>query len=77
VRFSTAVNGRLRVRCCFEMGAYRIMYSTDYPHENMVECEGWFRSVDISLEDQIKIGRLNAGKLFKLVKKLSKVALTA
>jgi hypothetical protein len=29
------------------------------------------------LEDQIKIGRLNAGKLFKLEKKLPKVALTA
>jgi hypothetical protein len=43
----------------------------------MVECEEWFRSVDISLEDQIKIGRLNAMKLFKLEKKLSKLALAA
>jgi predicted TIM-barrel fold metal-dependent hydrolase len=59
------------------MGADRIMYSTDYPYGSMVECEGWYRSVDISLEDQIKIGRLNAGKLFKLEKKLPKVALTA
>ena len=77
VRFSTAVIAGLRVRRCFEMGADRIMYSTDYPHESMVECEGWFRSVDISLEDQIKIGRLNAMKLLKLEKKLSKLALAA
>jgi hypothetical protein len=43
----------------------------------MAECEEWFRSVDISLKDQIKIGRLNSEKLFKLETKLSKVAQAA
>jgi predicted TIM-barrel fold metal-dependent hydrolase len=56
------------------MGANRIVYSTDYPYESMVECEGWFKSVDIVLEDQIKIGRLNTMKVFKQ-NKLSKVSL--
>jgi hypothetical protein len=43
----------------------------------MVECEEWFQSVDIALEDQIKIGRLNTMKLFLLEIKLSKVSLAA
>ena len=43
----------------------------------MAECEKWFQSVDIALEDQIKIGRLNTMKLFKLENKLSKVSLAA
>ena len=59
------------------MGADRILYSTDYPYETMAECEEWFRSVDISLQDQVKIGRLNSEKLFKLEKTLSKVAQAA
>jgi predicted TIM-barrel fold metal-dependent hydrolase len=59
------------------MGADRILYSTDYPYETMTECEEWFRSVDISLQDQVKIGRLNSEKLFKLEKTLSKVAQAA
>jgi len=43
----------------------------------MVECEEWFQSVDIALEDQIKIGRLNTMKLFKLENKVSEVSLAA
>src|SRR5271168_4688678 len=35
-------------------------YQRGYPMESMVECDESFRSVDSSLEDQIKIGRLNA-----------------
>jgi hypothetical protein len=55
----------------------RVNGDTCGTYESMVECEEWFRSVDISLEDQIKIGRLNTMKLFKLEKKLSKVTLAA
>ena len=54
------------INCILEMGSDRILYSTDYPFESMVECEEWFSSVDIALEDQLKIGRNNAMKLFKL-----------
>ena len=63
------------VNCILEMGSDRILYSTDYPFESMVECETWFSGVDISLEDQVKIGRINAQKLFKLEGGLSKPGL--
>ena len=79
--FHVTTSGNFRtqalINTILEMGADRILYSTDYPYETMVECEEWFRSVDISLEDQIKIGRLNTMKLFKLENKLSKVSLAA
>jgi predicted TIM-barrel fold metal-dependent hydrolase len=73
--FYVTTSGNFRtqalINTILEMGADRILYSTDYPYESMVECEEWFRSIDISLEDQIKIGRLNTMKLFKLGTKLS------
>jgi predicted TIM-barrel fold metal-dependent hydrolase len=79
--FYVTTSGNFRtqalINTILEMSADRILYSTDYPYETMVECEEWFRSVDISLEDQIKIGRTNAARLFKLENKLSKAALAA
>jgi predicted TIM-barrel fold metal-dependent hydrolase len=79
--FYVTTSGNFRtqalINTILEMGTDRILYSTDYPYESMVECEEWFRSVDISLEDQIKIGRTNAAKLFKLEKTLSRVTRAA
>jgi gamma-resorcylate decarboxylase len=79
--FYVTTSGNFRtqalINTILEMGADRILYSTDYPYETMTECEEWFRSVDISLQDQVKIGRLNSEKLFKLEKTLSKVAQAA
>ena len=76
--FYVTTSGNFRtqalINTILEMGADHILYSTDYPMESMVECDEWFKSVDISLEDQIKIGRLNALKLFGLETKLSKEA---
>jgi 2,3-dihydroxybenzoate decarboxylase len=54
------------INCILEMGSDRILYSTDYPFESMEECDEWFSGVDISLADQLKIGRLNSLNLFKL-----------
>jgi gamma-resorcylate decarboxylase len=62
------------INTILEMGSDHILYATDYPFESMVETEEWFRAIDISLEDQIKIGRLNTMKLFGLETKLSKEA---
>ena len=59
------------INCILEMGSDRILYSTDYPFESMVECEDWFNSVDIAQEDQLKIGRLNTERLFHLQGKLA------
>jgi 2,3-dihydroxybenzoate decarboxylase len=54
-----------------EMGSDHILYSVDYPFENMVEADEWFKSVNIASQDQVKIGRLNAQKLFHLEDRVS------
>jgi 2,3-dihydroxybenzoate decarboxylase len=47
-------------------GADRIMFSTDWPFENIDHAAVWFDALAISEEDRLKIGRTNALKLFKL-----------
>ena len=48
------------------MGSDRIMFSTDWPFENIDHAAVWFDAATISEADRIKIGRTNALKLFKL-----------
>jgi len=47
-----------------EIGADRIMFSADYPFEDMSEAAEWFDAAEISEADRLKIGRTNALKLF-------------
>ena len=49
-----------------EIGADRILFSTDWPFENVDHAADWFDAASISEADRLKIGRLNAAKLFKL-----------
>ncbi len=49
-----------------EIGADRIMFSTDWPFENIDHAANWFDACPISENDRIKIGRSNARRLFKL-----------
>jgi gamma-resorcylate decarboxylase len=49
-----------------EVGADRILYSVDYPYEDVVEAKQWFDQAAISESDRMKIGRTNAQKLFRL-----------
>ncbi|HUN97211.1 MAG TPA: amidohydrolase family protein [Bradyrhizobium sp.] len=49
-----------------EIGSDRILFSTDWPFENVDHAAHWFDAASISEADRIKIGRLNAIKLFKL-----------
>ncbi|MEE8332495.1 MAG: amidohydrolase family protein [Alphaproteobacteria bacterium] len=49
-----------------EMGADRIMFSVDYPFEQIDEAASWFDNTEMTNEDRAKIGRANANKLFKL-----------
>jgi len=49
-----------------EVGADRIMFSTDWPFENVDHAALWFDECSISEDDRRKIGRTNAVKLFKL-----------
>ena len=49
-----------------EIGADRILFSTDYPFEKVGEAADWFDAAPISEPDRRKIGRDNAIKLFGL-----------
>jgi 2,3-dihydroxybenzoate decarboxylase len=49
-----------------EIGADRILFSTDWPFENVDHAANWFDSTTISEADRLKIGRTNAVSLFKL-----------
>src|SRR5579864_555135 len=48
-----------------EVGADRILYSVDYPYEDMVAATDWFDSAPISATDRLKIARGNAAQLFR------------
>jgi predicted TIM-barrel fold metal-dependent hydrolase len=49
-----------------EIGADRILFSTDWPFENIDHAADWFDAAAISEADREKIGRSNARRLFKL-----------
>jgi 2,3-dihydroxybenzoate decarboxylase len=49
-----------------EIGADRILFSTDWPFENVSHAAEWFDHATISEDDRRKIGRDNARRLFKL-----------
>lgn len=49
-----------------EIGADRILFSTDWPFENVDHACNWFDATSISEADRLKIGRTNAIDLFKL-----------
>lgn len=49
-----------------EIGADRILFSADWPFENIDHASAWFDVVTISEADRHKIGRTNAWSLFQL-----------
>ena len=53
-----------------EVGADRILFSTDWPFENVDHAARWFDACAISEADRYKIGRDNALRLFDLGDKL-------
>ncbi len=48
------------------LGADRIMFSVDYPYEDMAMGAAWFDAAPLSEADRARIGRTNAIELFKL-----------
>jgi 2,3-dihydroxybenzoate decarboxylase len=68
--FHITTSGNFRtqalINAMLEIGSDRIMFSTDWPFENIDHAAIWFDAATISEEDRIKIGRTNALKLFKL-----------
>ncbi|HEX4327881.1 MAG TPA: amidohydrolase family protein [Burkholderiales bacterium] len=68
--FHLTTSGNFRTQtlidAILEIGADRVMFSTDWPFENVDHAAIWFDAASISEADRIKIGRTNAIKLFKL-----------
>ncbi len=54
------------INTMLEIGADRILFSTDYPFEDVGHASTWFDDADIAENDRLKIGRTNAVDLFKL-----------
>lgn len=67
---TTAGNFRTQalINAILEVGADRILFSTDYPFEEIAEAASWLDRAAISEPDRRKIGRGNAVKLFGLDK---------
>ncbi|MDH4189595.1 MAG: amidohydrolase family protein [Betaproteobacteria bacterium] len=68
VFITTAGNFRTQtlIDCMLELGADRILFSSDYPFEAVQEAAEWFDATPISEGDRLKIGRENSRKLFRL-----------
>jgi 2,3-dihydroxybenzoate decarboxylase len=49
-----------------EVSADRVLFSVDYPYENMREQSEWFDALPLSDADLLKIGRTNAARLLGL-----------
>lgn len=68
--FHITTSGNFRTQtlidAMLEIGADRILFSTDWPFENVDHAANWFDAASISEADRLKIGRTNAEKLFKL-----------
>jgi gamma-resorcylate decarboxylase len=48
------------------IGSDHILFSVDYPYENMDEASNWIETCDLSENDRSKIAHGNAKKLLKL-----------
>ena len=68
--FHLTTSGNFRTQALLnamlEIGTDRIMFSTDWPFENVDHAAIWFDACPISENDRLKIGRTNARRLFKL-----------
>lgn len=49
-----------------EVGSERLLYSVDYPFEDMGEAASWFDTAAISEADRMRIARSNASRLFRI-----------
>jgi 2,3-dihydroxybenzoate decarboxylase len=54
------------LNCIGEMGVDRVMFSVDYPYEEIRSAATWFDAAPISENDRTRIGRDNARRLLRL-----------
>jgi len=68
--FHITTSGNFRTQtlidAILEIGSDRILFSTDWPFENIDHASDWFNATSIAEADRVKIGRTNARRLFKL-----------
>lgn len=68
--FHLTTSGNFRTQtlidALLEVGADRILFSTDWPFENVDHAATWFDAASISEADRLKIGRRNTIDLFGL-----------
>lgn len=68
--FYVTTSGNFRTQtlidAMLEIGSDRILFSTDWPFENVDHAADWFDAATISELDRQKMGRTNAKSLFKL-----------
>lgn len=68
--FHITTSGNFRTQtlidAILEIGADRILFSTDWPFENIDHASDWFNATSIAEADRVKIARTNARRLFKL-----------
>src|SRR3954469_3701121 len=65
---TTAGNFRTQtlIDCLLEVGSEHVLFSTDYPFEDVGDAAVWFDALPVSEADKLKMGRTNAVKLFNL-----------
>jgi gamma-resorcylate decarboxylase len=68
--FYVTTSGNFRsqalINTILEIGSDRIMFSADWPFENLDHATQWFDAAPIAENDRHKIGRDNARRVFKL-----------
>ncbi len=68
--FHITTSGNFRTQtlidAILEVGADRILFSTDWPFENIDHASDWFNATSIAEADRVKIGRTNARQRSKL-----------
>ena len=68
--FYVTTSGNFRTQALtdvmLEIGTDRVLYSVDYPYEDMGEATDWFDHAPVAEADRVKIARGNAQKLFRL-----------
>lgn len=67
--FYVTTSGNFRTQALtnviLEVGTDHVLYSVDYPYEDVIEAKEWFEHAAISEYDRAKIARTNAQKLFR------------
>ncbi len=54
------------LECIAQFGAGRVLFSVDYPYEQMDAAGRWFDDIRLNSDAKLRVGRENANQLFSL-----------